>query len=115
MGPGRHVSRFDVASADGTSLAVWVEGDGPAIVLVHGSIADHTTFASFVDVLGERATTFSMDCRGFGASGDAGSYAIERDFEDVAAVVDEVAAVPVGRSPYGAIPMAPAARWAVPR
>jgi pimeloyl-ACP methyl ester carboxylesterase len=33
-----------------------------------------------------------MDRRGFGGSGDAPDYAIERDFEDVAAVVDEVAA-----------------------
>jgi pimeloyl-ACP methyl ester carboxylesterase len=34
----------------------------------------------------------AMDRRGFGASGDAPGYTIERDFEDVAAVVDAVAA-----------------------
>jgi pimeloyl-ACP methyl ester carboxylesterase len=33
-----------------------------------------------------------MDRRGFGASGDAAHYSIERDFEDTAAVVDAVAA-----------------------
>jgi pimeloyl-ACP methyl ester carboxylesterase len=33
-----------------------------------------------------------MDRRGFGASGDAAGYTIEREFEDVAAVVDAVAA-----------------------
>ena len=87
-----NASRFDVRSADGTSLAVWVEGDGPALVLVHGSIADHTTFDPFVDVLRGDLTTFAMDRRGFGASGDAPRYSIERDFEDVAAVVDAVAA-----------------------
>jgi pimeloyl-ACP methyl ester carboxylesterase len=37
-------------------------------------------------------TTYSMDRRGFGASGDTAPYSIERDFEDVAAVVDAVAA-----------------------
>ena len=42
-------SRFDVRSVDGTSLAVWVEGSGPALVLGHGSIADHTTFDPFVE------------------------------------------------------------------
>jgi pimeloyl-ACP methyl ester carboxylesterase len=83
--------RFDVRSADGTPLAVWVDGRGPALVLVHGSIADHTTFDPFVEVLRDNFTTFSMDRRGFGASRDGAVYAIERDFEDVAAVVDAVA------------------------
>lgn len=88
----RGIGRFDVTSADGTSIAVFVEGTGPALVLVHGSIADHTTFDPFLFVLREDFTTFSMDRRGFGASEDGDRYAIERDFEDVAAVVDEVAA-----------------------
>jgi pimeloyl-ACP methyl ester carboxylesterase len=83
---------FAVRSADGTPLTVWVDGRGPALVLVHGSIADHTTFATFVAALRDDLTTFSMDRRGFGTSGDAAGYAIERDFEDVAAVVDAVAA-----------------------
>src|SRR5688572_85263 len=85
-------SRFDVRSLDGTSLAVWVEGSGPALVLVHGSIADHTTYDPFIEVLRDEWTTYSMDRRGFGASGDTTYYSIERDFEDTAAVVDAVAA-----------------------
>lgn len=99
--------RFDVRSSDGTRLAVWVEGDGPPLVLVHGSIQDHTVSEALVRELKGDVTTFSMDRRGFGASGDRPEYAIERDFEDVAAVVDTVAArtgVPValwGHS-YGA-------------
>lgn len=84
-------SRFDVRSADGIPLAVWVDGSGPPLVMVHGSIADHTTFDPFVEVLRDNLTTFSMDRRGFGASGEIPPYAIERDFEDVAAVVDAVA------------------------
>jgi pimeloyl-ACP methyl ester carboxylesterase len=86
------VNRFDVHSADGTPIAVWVEGQGPALVMVHGSIADHTTFEPFVEILRHGFTTFSMDRRGFGASGDTAKYSIELDFEDVAAVVDAVAA-----------------------
>ena len=84
--------RFDVRSADGTSIAVWVEGAGPPLVLVHGSLTDHTTFAPLVAALGDGRTSFSMDRRGYGASGDAAGYAIEREFEDVAAVVEAVAA-----------------------
>lgn len=52
---------------------------------------DHTTFEPLVSELREDVTTFSMDRRGFGASADATHYAIEREFEDVAAVVDAVA------------------------
>jgi pimeloyl-ACP methyl ester carboxylesterase len=85
-------TRFDVRSADGTPIAVWVEGTGPALVMVHGSIADHTTFDPFVAVLRDDFTTYAVDRRGFGASGDAAGYTIERDFEDVAAAVDAVAA-----------------------
>ena len=85
-------SRFEVRSADGTSLAVWVDGDGPPLVLVHGSLLDHTIFELLVNELRDGVTTFSMDRRGFGASGDAAGYSIEREFEDVAAVVEAVAA-----------------------
>jgi pimeloyl-ACP methyl ester carboxylesterase len=85
-------ARFDVRSADGTTIAVFVEGEGPALVMVHGSMSDHTTFDPFVEVLREERTTYCMDRRGFGASGDGEGYAIERDFEDVAAVVDVVTA-----------------------
>jgi pimeloyl-ACP methyl ester carboxylesterase len=84
--------RFGVRSADGTPLAVWVEGEGPPLVLVHGSMCDHTAFDPLVAELRDTMTTFAMDRRGFGGSGDAPGYAIEREFEDVAAVVDAVAA-----------------------
>lgn len=84
--------RFDVRSPDGTTISVWVEGAGPPLVLVHGSIQDHTISAALVAQLRADVTTFALDRRGFGASGDATVYAIEREFDDVAAVVDAVAA-----------------------
>jgi pimeloyl-ACP methyl ester carboxylesterase len=85
-------TRFDVRSPDGTPIAVWAGGDGPPLVLVHGGLNDHTTDRPFVAELRRTFTTFAMDRRGRGASGDAPAYAIEREFEDVAAVVDAVAA-----------------------
>ena len=84
--------RFDVRSADGTVIAVWVDGEGPPLVLVHGGMNDHTTDLPFVAELHDRVMTFSVDRRGRGESGDASNYAIEREFEDIAAVVDAVAA-----------------------
>lgn len=86
------MNRFDLRSADRTSLAVWVDGEGPPIVCLHGSIADHTTLAPLIDELSTDMATYSLDRRGFGASDDTAPYAIERDFEDVAAVVDAVVA-----------------------
>jgi len=99
--------RFDVHSADGTSIAVWADGNGPPLVLVHGALSDHTTDRPFIDELRGSVTTFALDRRGRGASGDAAGYAIEREFEDVAAVVDAVAvrtgqAVSVWGHSYGA-------------
>jgi pimeloyl-ACP methyl ester carboxylesterase len=85
-------ARLDVPSRDGTRLAGWVDGEGPPLVLVHGSLQDHTVSAALVRELRGTFTTYAMDRRGFGASGDADGYAIEREFEDVAAVVDAVAA-----------------------
>jgi pimeloyl-ACP methyl ester carboxylesterase len=89
---GATTTRLDVPSSDGTPLAVWVDGDGPALVLVHGSPSEHSTFDPLVAELRAHVTTYAMDRRGSGASGDTAPYAIEREFEDVAAVVDAVAA-----------------------
>jgi pimeloyl-ACP methyl ester carboxylesterase len=77
-----------VVSADGTPIAVWATGDGPPLVLVHGTAADHSRWAPVLPVLGERFTVLAVDRRGRGESGDAGDYALEREFEDVTAVVE---------------------------
>jgi len=84
--------RFLVQSPDGTQIPVWVDGTGPPLVLVHGALSDHTTFSRLIAELRDRVTTFSMDRRGRGETGDlGGDYTIEREFEDVAAVVEAVA------------------------
>lgn len=84
--------RFEVRSTDGTAIAVWADGDGPPLLLVHGALNDHTTDRPFIEELRGSVTTFAMDRRGRGASGDGPDYAIEREFEDIAAVIDAVAA-----------------------
>ncbi len=84
--------RFDVRSADGTLIAVWSAGVGPPLVVVHGAMSHHATDARFVAELSRRFSTFAMDRRGRGASGDHADHSIEREFEDIAAVVNAVAA-----------------------
>ncbi len=80
-----------VLSRDGTEIAYWMTGDGPPLVLVHGAPADHTRWRPLLPFLEPHFTVYAIDRRGRGASGDTPDYAIEREFEDVAAVVDAVA------------------------
>ncbi|HEU4547502.1 MAG TPA: alpha/beta hydrolase, partial [Microlunatus sp.] len=82
---------FEVATADGGSVTVWVEGRGPALVLVHGSLSDHSPLQPFIDELSGDITCYALDRRGFGASPDALDYSAEREFSDVATVVAAVA------------------------
>jgi pimeloyl-ACP methyl ester carboxylesterase len=92
-----------VKSSDGTTIAYVKSGSGPPLVLVHGTAADHARWAPVLPALEKRFTVIAVDRRG-GGSGDGKAYAIEREFEDIAAVVDSLGepAVLVGHS-YGAI------------
>ena len=83
---------LDVLSTDGTRIRVWIRGEGPPIVLVHGSLRDHTIFDPLIAQLQSDMTTYAMDRRGFGGSGDRDGYTIEQEFTDVAVVVDAIAA-----------------------
>ncbi len=83
----------EVVSRDGTRLACHREGEGPPVVLVHGGTRDHAaTWARVLPELARSFTVLALDRRGHGASGDAPGYALQREFEDVAAVVDAVGA-----------------------
>jgi pimeloyl-ACP methyl ester carboxylesterase len=84
---------FVIPSRDGTRIAVFgrISHDGPPIVLVHGTSGDHTTFRVVGPRLVDTFAVHAIDRRGRGASGDTFPYAIEREFEDVAAVADAVA------------------------
>lgn len=80
-----------VRSRDGTEIASWQTGSGPPLVLVHGTAADHTRWRPLLPYLEPHFTVYAVDRRGRGGSGDSPSYALEREFEDIAAVVDAVA------------------------
>lgn len=80
-----------VTSRDGAEIAYWTSGDGPPLVLVHGGPADHTRWQPLLPYLEPGATVHAMDRRGRGASSDGPEYAVVRESEDVAAVVDAIA------------------------
>jgi pimeloyl-ACP methyl ester carboxylesterase len=59
-------------------------------VLVHGTAADHGRWRPVLPAFERRFTVYAVDRRGRGGSGDSDAYAIDREFEDVAAVVDSL-------------------------
>jgi pimeloyl-ACP methyl ester carboxylesterase len=80
---------FEITSPDGTLIGCHVSGTGPPLVLVHGTSGTHADLV--LPHLVEKFTLIAIDRRGCGTSGDApGPYSIEREFEDVAAVVNSV-------------------------
>jgi len=76
-----------VTSADGTELAVDTAGSGPAVILLGGAFNDRSTVAGLAGVLAPSCTVHWYDRRGRGDSGDTPPYAVEREFEDLAAVI----------------------------
>jgi len=85
-------------SADGTTIAFDRTGHGPALVLVVGAFCDRHTTGSLARLLAPAFTVFEYDRRGRGASGNAAVYGVEREVEDLAAVV--AVAVVAGEAPF---------------
>lgn len=79
-------------SADGTTIAYQHSGTGPALVFVVGAFCDRHTTASLAEGLAARYTVYEYDRRGRGDSGDTPPYAVDREIEDLAALVAEVGA-----------------------
>ena len=53
-----------VTSTDGTRIALWRSGAGPALVAVHGAAADHTAWDPVVPLLADSVTVYALDRRG---------------------------------------------------
>ena len=77
-------------SADGTSLAYASRGEGPPVILVSGAMSTGDTVAPLAEALADRFTAVVYDRRGRGESGDTRPYAVEREVEDLAALIDAV-------------------------
>lgn len=97
--------RLTVASADGTALSVARHGTGAPLVLVHGMCGQPQDFALIQPLLVERHEVWTYARRGRGGSGDTQPYSLQREVEDVHAVL-AVAGCPVhllGHSLGGAL------------
>src|SRR5260370_17736731 len=101
-----------VVSADGTKISFDQTGEGPPVILVVGAFDDGATGAPLAKALESRFTVLNYDRRGRGASGDTQPYAVEREVEDVEALIREVggAARVFGYSSGGNLALEAAAR-----
>lgn len=79
-----------IVSRDGTRIAYTRSGQGPPLVLVHGTGADRTRWTPVLPAFEKDFTVYCVDRRGRGGSGDAAEYALEQEFEDIAAVIDGI-------------------------
>jgi pimeloyl-ACP methyl ester carboxylesterase len=76
-----------VTSNDGTSIAYDRSGEGPGVILVSGGSVDSSSNAPVGALLADRFTVFNYDRRGRGPSGDTPPYAVQREVEDLEAVI----------------------------
>src|SRR5690349_14332755 len=74
-------------SSDGTRLAYDRSGAGPPVILVQGAFNDRQATAPLARALGD-FTVLNVDRRGRGESGDTPPYAVEREVEDLAVLID---------------------------
>ena len=80
-----------VTSRDGTAIAFERSGAGPAIVLVDGALCGRAfgPMPRLAPLLAPRFAVYHYDRRGRGDSGDTPPYAVEREVEDIDALIDE--------------------------
>src|SRR5882762_5064638 len=80
-----------VLSKDGTPIAFDQTGNGPAVILVDGALCYRASgpSGSLAALLAQHFTVFTYDRRGRGDSGNTAPYAVEREVEDIEALIQE--------------------------
>ena len=76
-----------VISPDGTPIAYEQTGSGPAVILVGSALADRSDTRKLAALLAAQFTVINYDRRGRGDSGDTQPYAVEREIEDLDALI----------------------------
>jgi pimeloyl-ACP methyl ester carboxylesterase len=79
-----------VTSTDGTSIAFERVGTGPAVILVDaaGNFRGFSPMPQLAEALAQNFTIFTYDRRGKGASTDTLPYAVDREIDDLQALID---------------------------
>jgi pimeloyl-ACP methyl ester carboxylesterase len=79
----------EVRSADGTAIAFDRTGDGPALIIVGGALSTRVAAEPLAQLLAPRFAVIAYDRRGRGDSGDTPPYTVEREVDDLAALIAE--------------------------
>ena len=77
-------------SKDGTAIAFDRTGQGPAVIVVASALSDRSDTKKLAGLLAQNFTVINYDRRGRGESSDTQPYAVEREIEDIEALIDEV-------------------------
>lgn len=77
-----------VTSNDGTKIAYEMHGEGPPLVLLHGSAETRHAWSPLRPHLADRFTLVVPDRRGRGESGDADAYSLDQEVTDLCALFD---------------------------
>jgi len=75
-------------SRDGTAIAFDKLGDGPPVIIIVGAFNDRAAGAPLAEKLASQFTTFNYDRRGRGESSDANTYEVQREVDDLAALIE---------------------------
>src|ERR1700749_920343 len=79
-----------LTSPDGPTIAYRKQGEGPALILVDGALTVHSSGSGpeLARLLAPRFTVYGFDRRGRGESGDTLPYAVDREIDDIEALID---------------------------
>jgi pimeloyl-ACP methyl ester carboxylesterase len=88
-GDSKEATMDTIRSKDGTTIAFDKHGSGPALILVAGATSRRSSKADLADVLAPHFSVYNYDRRGRGGSGDTAPYAVDREIEDIDALIDE--------------------------
>lgn len=77
-------------SADGTTVAALRTGQGPPVLLIHGTTGSAFSWRFVAPLLATDRTVYAMQRRGRGLSGDGPEYSLDREAEDVVALIDAI-------------------------
>jgi pimeloyl-ACP methyl ester carboxylesterase len=103
-----------VSSSDGTRIAYDQQGAGPALILVDGALTVHSSRSGseLARLLAPHFTVYGFDRRGRGQSGDTLPYAVDREIDDIQALIERAggSAFLYGHSSGGPLAMRAALR-----
>ena len=103
-----------VSSPDGTTIGYDKVGEGPALILVDGALSVHSAGgkSGLANLLAPQFTVYGYDRRGRGGSGDTLPYAVDREIEDIEALINQAGgqAFLYGHSSGGTLAMQAAVR-----